>query len=94
MRNDKYIAVKVNIQKILLVALVFFSITLIFLFNSQKKEMNSLKSKSSGQNVLIQDLKSQVNDLEYDKSNLEDQINDLEGRIDDLESRRIVITYQ
>ena len=94
MRNSKYIPVKIDIQKILLVALLIFSITTIFIFRNQKKDIDALQSKSSSQNVLIDNLKSQVSNLEDEKSNLEDQINDLESRIDDLENRRIVVTYQ
>ena len=67
---------------------------MIFLFLSQQRDIDILKSKSSELNALIQNLKNDVSELEDEKSNLEDQISDLEGRIDDLENRRIVITYQ
>lgn len=94
MRSGRYIPVKVDTQKILLVVLLIFSIIIVFLFRTQKKDIDTIKIKSFEQNVLIRNLKSQVSDLEDEKSNLEDHISDLEGRIDDLENRRVVITYQ
>lgn len=94
MKSSKYIPVRIDIQKILIATLLIFSITIIYFFIKQKKDIDILKSKSSEQNVLIHNLKSQVSNLNDEKSNLEDQINDLESRIDDLENRRIVVTYQ
>lgn len=94
MKSSKYIPVRIDIQKILIVTLFIFSLIVIFFFIKQKNDIDILKSKSSEQNILIHNLKSQMSDVEGEKSNLEDQINDLESRIDDLENRRVVITYQ
>jgi len=94
MTSNKYIPIRVNVQRILVGILFIFSVIMIFLIINERKEINILKNKSTGQTVLIRILRSQVSDLEDEKSNLEDQISDLEGRIDDLENRRIVITYE
>ena len=94
MKSSKYIPVRINIQKILILSLLIFLITMLLFFIKQKKDIDILKSKSFQQNVLINNLKNEVSDLEDEKSNLEDEINDLESTIDDLENRRVVITYE
>ena len=94
MKNSKYIPVRINIQNILIAALLIFSTAVIFFFIKQKKDVDILKSKSFEQNILIHNLKSKVSNLENEKSDLEDQISDLESTIDDLENRTVVITYE
>jgi peptidoglycan hydrolase CwlO-like protein len=94
MTSNKYIPIRINVQRILIGALLILSVIMIYLIINQKNEIGVLKSKSFEQNATIQVLTNKVNELEDEKSNFEEQISDLEGRINDLENRKVVITYK
>ena len=93
MKNNNFIAIKLNPERIIIAFLLIFSIFIMFRFSSQNNEIKRLEYEIKRfeheiliENKMIKILNSRVYDLEYQNSDLEGQIDDLLSRIEDLES--------
>lgn len=83
MKTDKFFAIKLNTERILLAILILLSITLTALFLKQNSEIKQLKSDIAIQRNLNRNLNGRVNDLESQNTDLESKINDIESRVDE-----------
>lgn len=86
MKIDKYFAIKLSLERILIAILFLLSIIFTFLFIKQNLEINQLKSDLAIQRTQNKNLESTIEDVESQNSDLEGKIDDIEGRVDDLES--------
>jgi cell division protein FtsB len=84
MKTDNFFAIKIKVERILIVILFLFSSILFILHVDNKSEIKQLKSEVNTQQSLIFKLNSKIKNIENQNDDLESRINDLENKFDQI----------
>ncbi len=90
MKSEKIIAIKMDVEKIIIITLIIFAVFISILYQKQNRELNNLNIRLSQLQNNNQNNKKKIDDLESENSDLENEIRNLEGRIGYIED---VIRY-